>query len=341
MTSSSSSFLTRVLTVAAVVGAAMLLWKTAQVALLAFAGVLAAILFRNLAEGLMQRLRLPLPASLAIVVLAVIGLFAGVAALVGPRLADDIGAFWQLLPQSFAQLKAILQRYGLGYLLTRPELAAQLGTAASALLDVARQSLNYLLGLLFVLIIAVFLAIEPALYAGGVLKLVPPARRQRFRQVLARLGRALWRWALGELAAAAIIGTTTAVGLWLLGVPFALLLGLLAGVLNIIPFLGPVLAAIPAVAIALAQSPSDAVYVVGLIIVLQHIEGYVVLPLILERAVSLPPALTLLAVVMLGMVFGFLGAFLAAPLLLVAIVLVQALYVEDVLGDRAELAGGP
>jgi predicted PurR-regulated permease PerM len=133
----------------------------------------------------------------------------------------------------------------------------------------------------------------------------------------------------------AINGTLTALGLWLLGVPLALTLGLLAALLNFIPNIGPIIAGVPAVLLALMHSPMQALYVVGLYLVLQSVDGYLLTPLVDRCTVSVPPALTLAA----QMLLGGLGLALASPLTAAAIVLVQKLYIEDTLGDRRELTG--
>ena len=131
-----------------------------------------------------------------------------------------------------------------------------------------------------------------------------------------------------------IIGVTTAIGLALIGVPLALSLGLIAGILEAVPYLGPWLSAVPAVLMALLLSPVHVLATLGLYLALHILEGYVLLPLIQRRAVHLPPALTLLTQVLLGQLAGFMGLFVAAPLTLAAVVLVKILYVQDTLGDE-------
>jgi predicted PurR-regulated permease PerM len=130
-----------------------------------------------------------------------------------------------------------------------------------------------------------------------------------------------------------IIAVATSLGLALLGVPLALVLGIIAGLLDFIPYIGPIMAGVPAVMLALSDSPTQALYVVLLFVGLQILEGYVVLPLIERRTVSLPPALTISMQVLLGSLFGLSGIALATPLAAVVTVLVAMLYVQDVLGD--------
>jgi len=131
-----------------------------------------------------------------------------------------------------------------------------------------------------------------------------------------------------------INGSLTTAGLWLLGVPLAVSLGMLAGLLNFVPNFGPWIAAIPAVLIGFLQGPQQALNVALLYLVLQTIDGYVLTPLIDRRSVELPPVLTITAQVLLGLAFGFIGLLLASPLAAVVMILVKMVYVEDVLGDH-------
>ena len=133
-----------------------------------------------------------------------------------------------------------------------------------------------------------------------------------------------------------IIGVLTAVGLWLLGVPLALTLGLLAALLTFIPNIGPILAVVPAALLALLQSPTRALYVVLLYLGIQTVESYLLTPLMQKRTVSLPPALTIFAQVLMGILVGRIGLVLATPLTAALFVLVKMLYVEDILGDSIE-----
>jgi predicted PurR-regulated permease PerM len=130
------------------------------------------------------------------------------------------------------------------------------------------------------------------------------------------------------------------VALWLIGVPLALTLGIIAGILEMLPYIGPWLSAVPAVLVALLLSPWHVLMVLALYLGLHILEGYILLPLVQRRAVQLPPALTLLAQVFLGELLGVMGLFVAAPLTVATIVLIKMLYVEDTLDDQAVTVPG-
>lgn len=186
---------------------------------------------------------------------------------------------------------------------------------------------------LIIAFVGVYLAAQPFLYIDGIVTLVPKAKRARARQVLDEIGRTLSRWLFGKLCAMIVVGVATAAGLGMLGVPLALILGIIAGLLDFIPYLGPLMAAVPGVLIALTISPELAMYTVALFVCIQTAEGYLLTPLIAKKAVSLPPAITIAAQVLLGTLFGLTGVALATPLAALLAVLVSMLYVQDVLGD--------
>lgn len=214
-----------------------------------------------------------------------------------------------------------------------------LDPAWNALAGVFSTVLSVTTSVLAVLAIALFLALQPRPYVSGLLRFARPERRDHYRGLLDALAQALRWWLVGRFASMAVVGVLSIVGLLLLGVPLAVLLGLLAGALCFIPFLGPVLSAIPALLVALGQSPQQALWVLLLYGGIQLIESNVLSPLIQQRAVSLPPALLLAAQIVMGGMFGLLGVLVATPFTVAVIVVVQVLYVRGALGDRMRLLG--
>jgi predicted PurR-regulated permease PerM len=172
-----------------------------------------------------------------------------------------------------------------------------------------------------------YLAVDPAMYRNGFLLLMPPAHRQRVGEALDSAGIALRKWLVGQLGAMVMVGVLTAVGLAIAGVPMAIPLGILSGILDFVPVIGPFAAALPGILLAFAQGPQVAMYAALVYITVQFLEGHLVLPLAQKWAVSLPPALGLLSIVAFGLVFGLMGVLFAMPLTVVAVVLVQKLYV--------------
>jgi predicted PurR-regulated permease PerM len=169
------------------------------------------------------------------------------------------------------------------------------------------------------------------LYREGLVRLVPPGYRTAIDEAMLACGHALSRWLLGQGISMLFVGSATAIGLALLGMPMALAIGVIAGVLAFIPFFGPIVSGILAVLLAFMQGPAQALYVAGLCVAIQQIEGNILMPFVQRWAVELPPVLGITAAVIFGLLFGLPGVMLATPLMVVVMVLVQKLYVEGVL----------
>jgi predicted PurR-regulated permease PerM len=192
-------------------------------------------------------------------------------------------------------------------------------------------------GLVIVLFIAMYIAAQPGLYRAGILHLVPHRHRDRAGELLTTLRDTLRQWLVARLMAMVIIGVLTGGALAALDVKAAAALGVLAGLMEFVPFFGPIISAVPAIGIALVDSPQKALYVCLLYLAMQQLEGNAITPLILERRLDIPPVMTVLAVSALGVVFGVLGMLIAEPLLAVALVTAKMLYVQDVVGDEVKV----
>ena len=185
----------------------------------------------------------------------------------------------------------------------------------------------------------IFLAVQPRLYGIGFLKLIPPARRRIVADAMEDSERALRLWLKGQLWAMILIFLLTWAGLNLIGVPSALVLGLVSGVLEFIPYAGAITSSIPAILVGLAQSPNTALWVIALYVIVHHVEAYVIQPVIQQYAVEIPAVITLFCLLAFGLLFGFIGILLAAPLAVVAFVLVKRLYVIEALDTPTPIPG--
>jgi predicted PurR-regulated permease PerM len=216
-------------------------------------------------------------------------------------------------------------------------LSAQLGRelrgATKFLFPIVSSVFGAIGGLVIVLFLAMYVAATPRLYRKGILHLVPHKHRDRAGELLTALRDTLRQWLVARLMAMVIIGLITGGGLALIGVKGAAALGVLAGLLEFVPFFGPIVSAVPAIAVALIDSPQKALWVIGLYLLVQQLEGNVVTPLLLKNRLDIPPVLTVVAVAALGMVFGVLGMLIAEPLLAAVLVTTKMLYVQDVVGD--------
>lgn len=160
------------------------------------------------------------------------------------------------------------------------------------------------------------------------LRAVPRDHRLAARRILELLGFRLKGWVKGTLTSMLIIGVLTSVALYLIGVPYALLLGVFAGLAEIVPFFGPIAAGITATLVALMQDPTTGLWTALATLGIQQIESYIVTPMVMAKAVEVHPFVTLFAIVILGSLFGFLGILLALPLTILFWTLIQVLWVE-------------
>ena len=189
---------------------------------------------------------------------------------------------------------------------------------------------------LVILFLGLLFSFDPQTYREGVLLLVKPASRDRVRSVLDEMGSALRLWLVGQLIRVVLMAACVWLALYLLGLPGAFLLGVQAGISNFVPYLGPIVAGIPVGLVAMPLGTSMLIWAVGIYIVIQSIEGYVIGPIILRHAVELPPAWTLIAIVLFGSLFGVLGIAMSMPLLAVGRVAFLRFYVEDWLADKLD-----
>jgi len=215
----------------------------------------------------------------------------------------------------------------------RLRLVRQLGAATRYLFPFLSSTLEVLVGLLLITFVAIYFSVDPQLYRRGLLHLVPHPSRQRADEVITAIGVTLRRWLTTQLIAMVIIGSMVSITLALLGVEAALSLGIIAGVLEFIPTIGPLLSALPAIAMGFLVSPEKALAVAIAFTLVEMVEGHVLIPMLMKKGMDLPPLITILSQALMGVVFGFLGLLVAVPLVAAVLTAVKMLYVTDVMGD--------
>jgi predicted PurR-regulated permease PerM len=334
-------FIRRALIVIALVAAAYLLWHLRTVVVMLFGAVVVATVFRALADVIKKWVRLPDGAAVALSIVLILGLFAGLAYVFGGQIADQVAALTQALPDAWRSLQARIADMGFGDPLAALADAARPSGGGGAA-GIGRFVMSVGGGIADTLVVifgGIFLAAQPNFYRIGAIKLVPQAKRALVSEAMIDSERALRLWLRGQLVAMVVVGVLTGLGLWLIGVPSAFALGLLAGLLEFIPFAGPVLAAIPGVLLALVVSPELALATVTLYVGVQQFEGNVLQPVVQQYAVDLPPVVLLFSLLAFGMLFGIIGIIFAAPLTVVSYVLVKRLYVQEALGTKTPIPG--
>jgi predicted PurR-regulated permease PerM len=355
-----------------------ILWYTIELIMVAFAGVLLAVGLRGVSDWVAGHTRLSSGWSLALVSLTLFVLLALGTALFATTIFQQVDQFREQLPQSVQEARQRAEQLpGGNYLVSLfPEAGGQGGgqqgeqqggqqqggqqgeqqaggqqgaqqgggqqsPVANGIVTFFSTTLGVLTNIVIIVVLGLYFASESRMYIDGVVRLFPKPRRDRARTVMGTLGYTLRWWLLGQLLSMVVVGVVTAVGLLLLGVPFAPLLGLLSGLLEFVPTVGPIIAAVPGLLLAFGEGTTTGLLALGLYVVVQTLEGYLLYPMIQERVVKLPPALTILALAMMGVLLGPLGLLLATPLLAVVLSLVKMLYVEDVLGDHLDVPGEP
>ena len=206
------------------------------------------------------------------------------------------------------------------------------GNVFTALREIFSTTLGLVANAGLIFFIGIFIAANPDLYRDGFARLFPPPRQQRVREVMNAMGNALFHWLQGRLLAMLVTGGGTALALFVLGVPMAVTVGFITGLLTFIPNIGGVIALALAVLLALPQGLSTTAWVVGLYLTLQLLESNVLTPLIQQRQTSIPPALLLAFQVIMGAVAGFLGLMVATPLLAALLVLIKQVWIKDMMG---------
>jgi predicted PurR-regulated permease PerM len=354
--------------------ALLLLWIARDIFLTAFIGLLFGLAVGS-GAALLTRLRLPRGLAAALVVFGFIGLLYGIAAWIAPTLGEQGALLRARVPEAVDRLEVWLNaRPGLaglvlgGQRVTQARTAAQdsvtagepkraaaaADTAGAAAAPTLRQRVSQELsgasryffpflsstiavaaGLFLIVVLSIYVGADPNLYRTGLLHLFPHGARERAQIVLSRVAVVLRKWLLTQLVAMVVIGVVSTGALLALGVKAAIALGVIAALLEFVPTIGPILAAVPAVAMGFLDSPQKALSVALVYLVIQQLEGHLLIPMLMKEGMDLPPALTIITQGVMALLFGFLGLLVAVPLLAAVIAIVKLLYVEDVIGDVA------
>lgn len=320
----------------------LLISRVISILLVFFIGVLFALGLRAGGELIVRITRLPYTLALLVFLLFIIGVTAVFAWFAVPQIADQMGQLSERLPQSVQRIEETLRSVPwLNSVLQQvPQTVQSLLQGENALLSQLRTIFSITAGTLagaaIVFVVGIYLATHPSLYTETFVQLFPVTRRERMLEIFARLAHVLRMWLIGRAIGMAFVGVLTAIGLLILGVPLPLALGFIAALLDFIPNIGPIIAAAPAILIALTESMQTAVYVIIVYIIVQELESYLIVPMIEQKVVSLAPAYNVIVQIVFAIVFGFLGLLLATPLMVTVMVLIQEMYIKDVLEAAAK-----
>lgn len=328
-------FLRRALIAAAVVGLMLILWQVSLVLILTFGGVVVAVALRNLAGPWGRLLRISDRMALLHTVVNLTAIAIAFFYFFGAMAGHQFAALADRLPQTLDAAQGWLNETHLGRQLAGALLSG--GNPAERLIAALPWAGGLLGGLgeaLLMIVVGIYFAADPALYVNGMMRLVPPRKRMRLHQVIDGVGEALKNWLFGMTLDMLLLGGMSFIGLWAVGVPLPFALAVLLGASVFVPYIGPAIATVPGILLAFSVKPILALWAGLVYLVVLTIEAYVSQPLLQRWAVSLPAIFNLLAILVFAPLFGIWGAILATPLSVAVWVMVQKLYVEDVLEDR-------
>ena len=316
------------------------LWKLTNILALLFGSILISIGLNAAARAVAHRTGMRELFAATVVFMCVFLAFAGTFWVFGATTTSQITEVIRMAPAGYQVVMDRLNEYSYGRQLLEQARGANVlgakGWATSAITAMAGLVTSGLAYAVITLFVAVYLTVQPERYRHICLRLVPPVFRARTEHLFDITTDILLRWLIGQLIVMGVIGIMSGLGLWALGIDAAFALGLMGGLLCFIPYVGAILAAIPAILVALTQGPLYAASVVLMYLFIHFVEGDFITPLVQAKATSLPPVLAILSTVACGILFGPSGILLAAPLTLVLMTFVEVLYVQEGLGEAPE-----
>ncbi|CAA9530317.1 MAG: hypothetical protein AVDCRST_MAG91-2895 [uncultured Sphingomonadaceae bacterium] len=324
--------------VLATMAGAYVLWLLVDLLLLLFACALVALIMLTIANALRRRTNMPFGVSLALTVLGLMLLIGGAFWFFGATMQGEFAELTSRLPAAFANFQQRLRTSAIGAAILEraPGLAPSPQTVVNIVTSALAAVGGAVSGLAIVLVGGLYLAAQPTLYSHGLLKLFPARAQRPATETFEAVSLSLRNWLKGQALGMLFVGVATGLGLWLAGVPAAWAIGLVAGLAEFVPYLGVIVAGIPAVVLGFGQGTTTGLWTVGILIAVQQLQGNLVMPLLQNRMVDLPPAVTIFGIIAAGILFGVAGVLLATPLTIVVLVLVRRLYLHE---DKHEVLG--
>lgn len=338
-----------VLTAFAVIILLVALWLIRGILLLTLASIILVVLFTMPTRFFMRRGIKRVPAtilSLVCVVLMIALLFSlalptlvqqfmQLATVTIPAGVQELIRLWNSgdLQRQYPFLESINLREVFDTLSV--QLAQAVGTVGASVLPVLGGVADTILSFLIIIFLSLYFLADPQMHQEGVIRLFPLWYRHRAREIIARLDHTLRGWLRATVISMAFVAVVTGLGLAVLGIQQAAALGVLAGLLSFIPNFGPIIALIPSLAVGIVQAPENIGWILFVIYGVSFVQSQIVGPLLVAGSINLPAVLILLGQIVAGFFFGFLGIMLAVPLTAIIMVIIQEVYVKDILGDRS------
>jgi len=330
--------------------AALAIWfivRVVEVLLLVFIAVLCAVYLSGVTDILERRFRLARWLGLAIAVVATLAAVVGIGAVIVPPVLEQTQSLISGLPQTLTNIQNVIAGWAREYAVLRD---TELANPASGLVaSLINDATNFLRGSILpyvtaggklfiegasVVVMSLYLAVQPRLYRDGILSLLPPRHRPVGARVLDDAGATLRAWVVGQLLAMLVLALLTAIGLWVLGVPYWLAFGIFTGLVAVVPFFGTLVSTLlPALFVVSTGNWVKVLAVILLGVAVHVVEANVVVPRIMERRLALPPVLTIASVLTMGILIGVVGLVVAVPVLAVTMVVLRHVVQGEVYGD--------
>jgi predicted PurR-regulated permease PerM len=327
-------FVRRLILAILILAVAGAIYLASDLLTLAFGSVLGAITIHAIAELYHRRLRVPERPALILGILSVLAAIAFLGWLFGVAFRQQLNVLVLRLPGILDQFAAWASQTPVGAKVVDAVQAAFAGSrVAQDIGGLVQGSGEIALNFLLLLVGAIFFAVDPKVYERGLLLLVPRAKRPAFEDSLEDVAATLRLWLRAQLIQMTTMGVLVGIGLWIAGVPSAPALGLLTGLSEFVPYIGPVAAMLPALGLAATAGTPAIIGTLVTFAVVRIVQTNVITPFVTARVISIPPAVTLFAILVIGAVFGIFGLFFSAALLVVIFTLVRTLYLREVLGE--------
>jgi predicted PurR-regulated permease PerM len=316
----------------------VLLWQLGSILIMGFAAILIAILLHVASEPFQRWTPLPLWADLAIAGLILLGLVALGGWIFGSQLSGEFADVVSRVRAGAVQVQDLMRKSPAGeFILSR--LSSTDVSVTGIFGAVVSTFLTAIEAIVVIVISAAYFAADPAVYRAGIVRLFPPAQQDWADETIVDVAQALRYWLLGQFVQMVIVGSLSGLATWLIGLPSPLALGVIATLTEFVPYLGPIVAAIPALLVAVTRAPEAVAWTLGAYILIHQIEGNLIMPQIQRRMIYIPPALMLLGIAAMGTLAGLIGFVLAAPIVVTIFVIVQKAYVRDTLKEKITLPG--
>ena len=299
-----------------------------NIVLMVFAASLIAVFFHGLGDFIQRRTKLNRKPAMIISVLGSFLILVSLFWFMGSKIQSQVKALSTEFPALVEKGKVQLQKSDIGQSIIDKINNIDSGMVMSKAQGVFSTSFGVLGDVYIIIFLGIFFTVSPSIYKNGIIALTPSSGKESAKIVLDRISLSLKGWLKGMLLAMLLIAILSVTGLSILGIPMALILAIMAGLLNFIPNFGPLIAMVPAVLLGLTVGPNTALIVAAMYILIQTLESNVITPMVQKRMIDLPPALTIIAQLLMGSLSGVLGILLATPLLAIVMVLIDELYVK-------------